>query len=218
MLRGYIKIWRKLEDSGLLQMPNTLALFMYLLMKASREDRKVGTNTGMIELKKGQLISGRIKLAEILEQGEQQIRTSLQRLVDMEIITIKSTSKYSIYTIVNYELYQDEQEKVTSKITSSQPARQPTDNQQITTKQELKKNTYIAPIPSSLLNDFLEVRKAKRAGKLTETAFRGIESEAKKAGITVEQAIKICCERSWVGFKSDWLKLKVVDDPFAGVQ
>lgn len=218
MLRGYIKIWRKLEDSGLLQMPNTLALFMYLLMKASREDRKVGTNTGMIELKKGQFISGRIKLAEILEQGEQQIRTSLQRLVDMEIITIKSTSKYSIYTIVNYELYQDEQEKVTSKITSSQPARQPTDNQQITTKQELKKNTYIAPIPSSLLNDFLEVRKAKRAGKLTETAFRGIESEAKKAGITVEQAIKICCERSWVGFKSDWLKLKVVDDPFAGVQ
>lgn len=37
---------------------------------------------------------------------------------------------------------------------------------------------YIPPVPDGLLRDYLEVRKAKRAGKLTETAFKGIEREA----------------------------------------
>jgi hypothetical protein len=136
MERGYVKIWRKLEDSGLLQMPNTLALFMFLLMKASRTKRKVGTSLGVIELLPGQYISGRKQLAELLEQGEQQIRTSLARLESMEIITSTPTSKYSLYTIVNYELYQDNNQQVTSKLTNSQPASQPADNQHPTTKQE----------------------------------------------------------------------------------
>jgi hypothetical protein len=145
MERGYVKVWRKLEDSGLLQMPNTLALFMFLLMKASRTKRKVGTSTGVIELLPGQYISGRKQLSELLEQGEQQIRTSLARLENMEIITSTPTSRFSIYTIVNYELYQDNDQKLTSNSTSNQPAPQPTDNQQLTTKQELKKKTYICP-------------------------------------------------------------------------
>jgi hypothetical protein len=135
--RGYIKVWRKLEDSGLLQMPNTLALFMFLLMKVTRTERKVGTSTGVITLRPGQYIGGRKKLAEMLEQGEQQIRTSLERLEAMEILTSSVTSRYSVYTIVNYELYQQNDDKVTS----SQPALQPTDNQQVTTKQEIKKYT-----------------------------------------------------------------------------
>jgi len=57
MQRGYIKVWRKIEDSGLLHMPNTLALFMFILMKAMHKDCKVGTSTGVVELKRGQYIS-----------------------------------------------------------------------------------------------------------------------------------------------------------------
>jgi hypothetical protein len=66
-------------------------------------------------------------------------------------------------------------------------------------------NKYIPPIPTELLNDFLKVRKAKRAGELTETAFNAIVNEAKKANITVIQAIETCCLRGWVGFKADWI-------------
>lgn len=66
-------------------------------------------------------------------------------------------------------------------------------------------NKYIPPIPKELLNDFLKVRKAKRAGELTETAFNAIVNEAKKANITVNQAIETCCLRGWVGFKAEWI-------------
>jgi len=58
------------------------------------------------------------------------------------------------------------------------------------------------------LADYLKLRKAKKAGELTETAFKGIEREALKAGIDAERAIQICCERGWVGFKAEWIQAK----------
>jgi biotin operon repressor len=132
--RGYIKVWRKVEDSGLLQLPNTFALFMYILISASHKDRKMGTPNGAIEVKRGQFISGRKELALRLKQSEQQVRTSLERLKKMGIITIKATNKYSVYTIVNYDIYQDRHNEITNTTSNKQPS----DSQQVTTKQEYK--------------------------------------------------------------------------------
>lgn len=67
-----------------------------------------------------------------------------------------------------------------------------------------EENKYIPPIPAELLTDFLKVRKAKKVGELTQTAFDGIAREAVKAGISVEEAIRECCVRGWAGFKADW--------------
>lgn len=75
-------------------------------------------------------------------------------------------------------------------------------------RKEEKRNIYTPPIGDVLLSDFLKVRKAKRAGELTETAFKAIEREAKKAKLTVEQAIEICCLRGWAGFDASWLDKK----------
>lgn len=63
---------------------------------------------------------------------------------------------------------------------------------------------YTPPIGESLLKDFLQVRKAKKAGALTETAFNAIAKEANKAKMTPEQAIEMCCLRGWAGFKAAW--------------
>ena len=68
-----------------------------------------------------------------------------------------------------------------------------------------KPNKYIPPINGALLSDWLEVRKAKRSGKLTETAFKGLQREARLAGLSDEQAVKICCERGWQSFKAEWM-------------
>ena len=63
----------------------------------------------------------------------------------------------------------------------------------------------ITHISDEILRDYMEIRKAKRAGKLTQTAFNAIEREAANAGITTEQALQVCIERGWVGFKAEWL-------------
>jgi hypothetical protein len=133
MNRGYVKVWRKIEDSGLIQLPNTLALFMHLLLNATHKDRKVGTTTGVIELKRGQFISGLHKLSSKLEQSDRQIRTSVERLVKLGIITVKATNKYSVYTIENYGLYQDSDTQNDKETTNNRHS----NDKETTTKQEL---------------------------------------------------------------------------------
>jgi len=59
-------------------------------------------------------------------------------------------------------------------------------------------------LPEKLISDFLKVRKAKRL-PLTETAVDGLKREADKSGLTLEAAVRMCCERGWGGFKAEWL-------------
>jgi len=51
--------------------------------------------------------------------------------------------------------------------------------------------------------DFLKIRRAKKS-PMTNTALAGIQREAEKAGVSLEDALKTCCERGWQGFKADW--------------
>jgi hypothetical protein len=56
----------------------------------------------------------------------------------------------------------------------------------------------------STWNDFVTLRKSKKAA-ITQTSLNGIYREAMKAGISLEQALRTCCERGWQGFKADWV-------------
>lgn len=58
-------------------------------------------------------------------------------------------------------------------------------------------------IDGELASDFVKHRKALKA-PITETAMKGLAREARKAGISLAQAITITIERGWRGFKADW--------------
>ena len=60
-------------------------------------------------------------------------------------------------------------------------------------------------VSDEVKNDFLALRKVKKA-PVTATAIKGIEREAIKAKLTLEQALEICCSNGWTGFKADWLQ------------
>jgi hypothetical protein len=53
--------------------------------------------------------------------------------------------------------------------------------------------------------DWMAVRKEKRAAN-TETAFRRIQQEISKAGLTAEECIRMSAEHSWQGFKAEWVQ------------
>lgn len=59
-------------------------------------------------------------------------------------------------------------------------------------------------VDKKIAQDWLKIRKVKKM-PLTETALDQIINEAKKAGLTLNQAIKKCCEESWAGFKANWM-------------
>lgn len=73
-------------------------------------------------------------------------------------------------------------------------------------KQETKIKALPRPegVSEKTWDDFLKHRKNVKA-PLTETAIKGIASEADKAGITLEAAMTMCQVRGWRGFKAEWV-------------
>lgn len=60
-------------------------------------------------------------------------------------------------------------------------------------------------VSEQVWTDFCALRNKRRA-PITETALKGIQREAEKAGITLEEALSTCCERGWQGFKAEWYR------------
>ena len=76
----------------------------------------------------------------------------------------------------------------------------------------------LADVDPQVASDFIALRHKLRA-PITQTAMAGIQREADKAGITLNSALALCCERGWRGFKAEWVKAEVKPaayDPFAG--
>lgn len=59
-------------------------------------------------------------------------------------------------------------------------------------------------IDAGIAADWLTHRKASKAAP-TLTAINGIASEAARAGISLADALAMCCQRGWRGFKAEWL-------------
>ena len=72
-------------------------------------------------------------------------------------------------------------------------------------KPKRKRITVAKPegVSEQVWTDFCALRNKRRA-PITETALKGIQREADKAGITLEEALSTCCERGWQGFKASW--------------
>lgn len=78
-------------------------------------------------------------------------------------------------------------------------------------RREEKKEQKTAPLGDLLegvspevARDFKALRTRLRA-PITATAMKGIRREAAAAGIGLESALAMCCERGWRGFKAEWL-------------
>lgn len=68
-------------------------------------------------------------------------------------------------------------------------------------------NQDITPVgvSDSVFKDYLKIRKAQKK-PWTPTAQKLMENEAKKANISLQDAMELCCARGWIGFKAEWIK------------
>lgn len=175
MCNGWIKLHRKILDWEWFTSPSTLQLFIYLLLRANKEDKKW---RGIL-IKRGQLVTSVATISEETKLSTQQVRTSLNRLKSTNEITSKTTNRFTLVTVCKYESYQlyEEAEQQTK-----QQALQQTNNKQITNKQQqLKNNKNIrnnkkesiltnvridekatdAPVVATTTTDDMELRKEK---------------------------------------------------------
>lgn len=139
---GFVALHRSLLSWGWHADPATGWLFVNLLLMANWTD----SDWQGMTIKRGQLVTGRKALAAQTGLSEQTVRTSLNHLKSTGEITIASTNKFSVITVINYGKFQDISEMLTSTLTSNLTSDQPATNQQLTTnEQEEQSNKGIKP-------------------------------------------------------------------------
>ena len=67
-------------------------------------------------------------------------------------------------------------------------------------------------VDEQIARDWLTLRKTKKAAA-TETAIKGVHREACKANLTLQEALAICCQRGWAGFKAEWMNQQTAQPP-----
>ena len=129
MKRGYIKLWRKSKDSTIFANEGLWKLWCLCLMKANHEGAEV-MMPGLlkpVKLEPGQFITGRSSLWEDYHQIHLKKRKPRRKplpspytlirwlltLQEMQMLCIKTCNKYSIITILNWELYQQNEHQKT---------------------------------------------------------------------------------------------------------
>lgn len=141
--KSFIVINRKILKWHWYDDVNVTRLFIHLLLIANWEDKKWHG----ILVKRGQVITGRKTLSKETGLSEQQVRTSLDKLISTKEITKSTTNKYTIITVNNYTKYQNYNQQITNK--------QPANNQQITTTKQYNNITNNI-ISSSSIYSFVE--------------------------------------------------------------
>lgn len=125
---NWIKLFAKFTSWQWYTDQNTKSLFIHCLLKANWKEAKF---MGEI-IPRGSFVTSLDSLAKELGLTIQEIRTALKHLISTNEITSKSTNKYRIITVVNYELYQQANKQLNSQSTSDQQAT----NKQLTTIEE----------------------------------------------------------------------------------
>lgn len=127
--QGWIKLHRKSLESSVFKNPKIWTVWCWCLMKANHQPTKIPFNGKDLIVGRGSFITGREKGASECHISEQEWRTAINYLKSTNRITIKSTNKYTIITIYNWDLYQQDNQQTNQPVTNKQP----TTNQQITT-------------------------------------------------------------------------------------
>lgn len=134
MGKGWVKLHRKLEEWEWSSDPNMVSLMVWLMILANYKETRY---KGQI-IPIGSFVTGRKSLSKKTGISEQTIRTCLERLKSTSEVTIKSTSKFSIITLCNYNTYNNDKEPPNQQIPNTLTSDQPATNQQLTTSKEFK--------------------------------------------------------------------------------
>lgn len=122
---GFVKFDRKIANWRWYHDVNTFKLFFHLIITANYEPKPFEN----ITVQRGQRVASYQSLAAETQMSVQNVRTALNHLISTGEVTRQSTSKYTVFTIVNYNMYQDNQQ-----------TNQQTANKQLTSNQQTANN------------------------------------------------------------------------------
>jgi hypothetical protein len=145
MTNGWIKLHRKLIENPIFLNAELLQLFIYCIMKANHEEKEIIFNGELLKIKRGQFVTGRIALGKEIKQKPTTAYKRLKILENLRICDIQSNNRFSLVTLVNYDLYQSKDLDCDSQSNNSVTTREQQRDNSVTqtrTNKNEKKNTY----------------------------------------------------------------------------
>ena len=134
---SWIKIHNKLLDWEWASCPETMALWIHILLRANYEDKRWQG----ITIPRGSFVTSVDNLASTTGLSAQQVRTSLKRLISTSEITSKSTNRFTIITVCKYDSYQLNEESINKQ--NNKPNNNQATNEQQTDNKQITTNIYI---------------------------------------------------------------------------
>lgn len=158
-MEGWIRVHRKIIDAPWFSKSEYVHLWLYLLLKANHKDQEVFIGNEKVLVKRGQLLTSRHKLSEVVHVQENKIYRILKCFENEHQIEQHKTRKYTVISIVNYDTYQkseqDNEQQMNNKRT--------TDEQQMNTNNNDKNDNNIIYI--NLFNKYKEQIEKENANK-----------------------------------------------------
>ena len=171
MDKGWISIHRKILKNPIVKMNKTYSRFeawTWLLLRTTYSNQKVVLGSDIYHIKAGDILTSQKKLCIEFNWGNSKLRTFLTLLEKDEMVSIKTTKKLTMITILNYKDLQKNQ--ITTKP-------QPNHNQ-IHSNKENKVNKDI----NSRYNQFLEKSKELKLDKELTLEFVDYWTEKNLSG------------------------------------
>jgi len=164
-------------------------------MKASYKECDLVVGYQKVHLQPGEFIFGRKKASEETFLSEQEIRTCLDSLRRLQNLTIKTTNKYSIISIINWNLYQDEDFQINQQ--TELTSKTPKINQQLTNKQPTKDVDIIGKSTYNLLEENGDNEKSTSKTPKINHKQEALKNKEKNIFIipSIEKVAAYCQER-----------------------
>ncbi|MFD1410607.1 conserved phage C-terminal domain-containing protein [Lapidilactobacillus gannanensis] len=181
---GWIKLYRKIMKSFVWTNSDQLKLWLLVLMKANHSQNKFLFNGEEVSVSQGQFVTGVNTLGFEFNQGVKRDKAIagrtlwrwLKRFEKEQMLTIKSTTKYSVISVSNWGEYQESVKHLSS--VGQSPVNHLSTNKNDKNEENEKKSTIYSPVI-----DYLNQKagtKYKSSGKNTQTLIRAREKDGFK--------------------------------------
>jgi len=202
----YFPLFRSMITHRYMTDANKFQFWVWCLLKASHKQHKVLVGNQTITLEVGQFIFGRKKAAEELGQTERGIRTLLNFFSSEkeQKLTIKTTNKFSVITVMKYDTYMDKVKKSDQvndqQVTSNRPA---SDHKQEGKEGKEEKEKTLVPdwVPLEEWKGFMDMRKSIKkplTGRAVNLAISKLE-KLKDSGEDVAEVLNQSTFKSYLG-------------------
>lgn len=214
-MAGWLKLYRDIIDKPIWKnsTPEQKTILITLLCMVNHDEETWEWKGKKYVCKAGQKITSLPKIAQEAGKGIslQNVRTALERFKKLEFLTDESTNESRLITIINWDLYQTGDTKVTDELTGDQQM----GNRRVTSNKNNKNNKNKEIINNkSLFQNLVDLYTSNKELSDTIVEFMNHRKNIKKP-IKTEYALKLILNKLDKFTQDDSVKIEILNQSIA---